>query len=158
MGSQGQNIFEILFILVLLFVGKQMYDGYKNRKKLEDPVQSFSQRIRMMMAISSGALFALGVFYLVVDFNLMAIVYVILGVAFIYLTYEKILIGANGIYYNGKLTLWSDIKQWGFGEDGKFLHLQVLDKGKKAARMIPVRPGDQEAINSLIRHHKKRKK
>lgn len=158
MGGQGQGIFEILFILVLLFVGKQMYDGYKNRKKLQEPIQGFSQRIRIMMAISSGALFALGVFYLIVDFNLMAIVYVALGIAFIYLTYEKILVGSNGIYYNGKLTLWSDIKQWGFGEDGKFLHLQVIDKGKKAARMIPVRPEDQESINALIRQYKKRKK
>lgn len=158
MGGQEQNIFEILFILVLLFVIKQMYDGFKNRKKLEEPVQAFPQRIRIMMAISSGALFALGVFYMIVDFNFMAVIYVALGVAFIYLTYEKILIGSNGIYYNGKLTYWTDVKQWGFGEDKKFLHMQIIDKGKKAARMIPIRPDDHETINTLIREHKKRKK
>ncbi len=39
-----------------------------------------------------------------------------------------------------------------------FQIISILDKGKKAARMIPVRPADQEAINSLIRQYKKRKK
>lgn len=154
---KSEEILQILFILVLLFIGKQLFDGYKNRKRLEDPISLFNQRTRLLMAVSSGMLVALGVFYMIMQPGIMAAVYILLGIAFIYLTFEKIQIAGNGIYYNGKLTRWTSIKQWGFTSDGKFLNLEVHENNRKIGRMIPTKPEDRETINNLIRQAKSKK-
>ena len=147
---------EILLFVVFIFIVLQIVNGIKNRKKLEAPIVFFNQRTSILMAISSGALLALGLLYILQEVNVTSVIYVLLGLAFIYMAYERFAMGINGIYFKGNLFTWYEIKKWRFEKEDKFLVLEIQKNGKRLDRMIPIRPEDKDGLHKIIRRNKKK--
>ena len=147
---------EILLFVVFIFIVLQIVNGIKNRKKLEAPIVFFNQRTSILMAISSGALLALGLLYILQEVNVTSVIYVLLGLAFIYMAYERFAMGINGIYFKGNLFTWNEIKKWRFEKEDKFLVLEIQKNGKRLDRMIPIRPEDKDGLHKIIRRNKKK--
>ena len=139
----AQNVINVMYILILLFGLKQMYNVYKVKKNIGRVIKNFNQRKRILMMVASYSIVVLG------------LIYILLGVIFIYLTFEKISFTDKGIYFNGFLAEYEDIKQWKYSKDKRFLEL-ILKNSKANSKLIPINPSDASEMQVIIKKNKKK--
>ena len=151
----AQNIINVMYILILLFGLKQMYNVYKVKKNIGRVIKNFNQRKRVLMMVASYSIVILGLLYLYQQKTWFPLIYILLGVIFIYLTFEKISFTDKGIYFNGFLAEYEDIKQWKYSKDKRFLEL-ILKNSKANSKLIPINPSDASEMQVIIKKNKKK--
>ncbi len=151
----AQKVINIMYILILLFGLKQMYNVYKVKRNIGTVIKRFEQRKRILMMIASYAIVVLGLIYLYQQKTVFPLIYVLLGVIFIYLTFEKIAFTEKGIYFNGFLAKYEDIKQWKYSKDNKFLEL-TMKNSNATNKIIPINPKDASEMQLIIKRNKKK--
>ena len=142
----AQNIINVMYILILLFGLKQMYNVYKVKKNIGRVIKNFNQRKRVLMMVASYSIVILGLLYLYQQKTWFPLIYILLGVIFIYLTFEKISFTDKGI---------EDIKQWKYSKDKRFLEL-TLKNSKATNKLIPINPSDASEMQVIIKKNKKK--
>ena len=151
----AKNVINVMYILILLFGLKQMYNVYMVKKNIGRVIKNFNQRKRLLMIIASYSIVVLGFLYLYQQKTLFPLIYILLGVIFIYLTFEKISFTEKGIYFNGSLVEYEDIKQWKYSKDKKFLEL-TMKNGRATNKLIPINPSDASEMQIIIKKNKKK--
>lgn len=61
---RAQNVINVMYILILLFGLKQMYNVYKVKKNIGRVIKNFNQRKRILMMVASYSIVVLGLLYL----------------------------------------------------------------------------------------------
>ncbi|WP_230582936.1 DUF5673 domain-containing protein [Finegoldia magna] len=107
------------------------------------------------MMVASYSIVVLGLLYLYQQKTWFPLIYILLGVIFIYLTFEKISFTDKGIYFNGFLAEYEDIKQWKYTKDKRFLEL-ILKNSKANSKLIPINPSDASEMQVIIKKNKKK--
>ncbi|WP_297813149.1 DUF5673 domain-containing protein [uncultured Finegoldia sp.] len=151
----AKNVINVMYILILLFGLKQMYNVYMVKKNIGRVIKNFNQRKRLLMIIASYSIVVLGFLYLYQQKTLFPLIYILLGVIFIYLTFEKISFTEKGIYFNGSLAEYEDIKQWKYSKDKKFLEL-TMKNARATNKLIPINPSDASEMQIIIKKNKKK--
>lgn len=69
----AQSIINVMYILILLFGLKQMYNVYKVKKNIGRVIKNFNQRKRILMMVASYSIVILGLLYLYQQKNMVPI-------------------------------------------------------------------------------------
>ncbi|MDO5754617.1 MAG: DUF5673 domain-containing protein [Tissierellia bacterium] len=152
----GNTILDLMFILVLVFAGKQLYNVYKSKSNLSKVIAKFPQRKKSIMLFASSALIILGIVYFTQNPGIIGAVYILLGIVFLFLTSEKIVFTEDGVYFNGKYDSYKEIRKWAFDDKEKTLYLTIKERGKELNRIIPINPEDKIMIHEIIKSKKKK--
>src|SRR5699024_586589 len=156
--SSGNQFVDLIYIMFFGFTLKQVVDIVKSRKKLKTPIATFSQRPRVIAVIMAFLLLFLGISFMLTNPGLIAVICIFIGLAYSYMSVEKIMVSEEGIYFNGRFDRWDEIKQWTFDEGDKNLILKTTKPKNKETRVIPVKPEYKDILNNIIRQRKGKKK
>ena len=158
MGNKLEML-DFIYILILGFELSVASKIYKNFKKTGANSVEFKQRNKNLLSITAFLLVVVSAINMFYSVNLASSIYMAVGAVFLYIAYmQRIVIGDEGIFSNGKFDTWKNVKQWGFDKNRKYLNLSVMSNGKFSVRMISIRPQDAEKINEIVRKYKNKKK
>lgn len=110
------------------------------------------------MVVASFALIILGVVNLIQTRHPISIIYIFMGAVFLYLVSEKIIFSEYGIYFNGKMVLYPDIKKWQFDRTNGGLEIEIKGPKKNSYMVIPVRVDDIAEMQKILKSFKSKKK
>ncbi len=151
-----KTFLNVLYVLLLLFVLRQIYYGQFAKKAVEGKlIAFFNPQSRFLIAFLSGMLILLGAYSITIK-DYFGIVYLLSGIGFAYLSYQKIYIYDGGILYSTKFTRWENIKKWGYNEKTKNLEI-LTNFPKNPTRIIPLNINDKNEVLTIIKEKKRKK-
>ncbi|MDO5717481.1 MAG: DUF5673 domain-containing protein [Tissierellia bacterium] len=149
------DIILALYTMLFAFVCYTGYKIFQVRKNISHQQHLFSQRPRILHYILIGLLISM---IFLVDGLYLRLILTGISIYFIYNATERISISESGIYHNGKLDSWKEVKQWSFDEKKENLIIQTSHPKPNNIRVYPTRKEDRQNINMLIRNYKQKKK
>lgn len=143
-----------LYTIMFAFVVYMSYKTFTIRKDIKGEQITFNQKPKILQYILVGLLLAM--IFMVQGIYLKII---LLGIStyFVYNSTEKISFSEHGIYHNGRLEAWDDIKQWQFDDKKDTLIVHTSKKKPNNVRIYPTRKEDKDEINKTIRKFKQKK-
>ncbi|WP_099203709.1 DUF5673 domain-containing protein [Miniphocaeibacter massiliensis] len=152
------RIIQIIYFLMFLFILKQLYNIVNVKKSIEGKkLAVYNPKVKIYIGLLVVALLLLGTMTLV-NKDYFGIIYILTGLGFAYVYVDKVIVYETGIYYNGRLDSWNEIKKWTYDARTSNLRLETTKPGNKAYRSIPIKNEDKENILSIIRNRKNKKK
>lgn len=151
-----KDFLNILYIIILLVVLRQIYYGYHAKKSATGKlIAYYMPQSRFLIVFLAMMLMLLGAYTLIAK-EYFGLVYLLSGIGFAYLSYQKIYIYEDGILYNTKFTKWEQIKKWGYNDRTK--NLEILTNAvKNSKQIIPLRIEDKNEVMTIIKRKKKNK-
>lgn len=142
-----------IYTMMLIFAVYMGYKIFKARMSIKGPRRNFYQRTKISLYI----LMSLLIFMIYASEGIyLKLVLVGLLIYISYTIIEKITFFDQGIYFNGTITEYKDIRSWTFNE--KNSNLIVRLSAKDDIRIYPVRKPDREEVNKIIKDHKQKSK
>ncbi|WP_237036634.1 DUF5673 domain-containing protein [Mediannikoviicoccus vaginalis] len=151
-----KDFLNILYIIILLVVIRQVYLGYHAKKAATGKlIAYYTPQSKFLIGFLSIMLMMLGAYTLVAK-DYFGAVYLLSGIGFAYISYQKIYFYEDGILYNTKFTTWDKIKKWGYNDTTK--NLEILTNATKSPRqIIPISPDNKDEVMTIIKRKKKNK-
>lgn len=143
MGSN--ELFLMIFVIVLMFTLKKIKNIFSVRKKLEGEVETIQLRGRKVLLLLSLFLVGFGSVYAFQIRDFFSIIYVLIGIAYSIIAMDKLYVAKNAFCYDGKFIEYRHIKKW-TALSGKFLEVIHNTNDKEETLMIPL---DIDSINKL---------
>lgn len=147
-------LYGVMFFVSLMIA----YNIFQSRKKFGRIIATYDLRSSLyliLFRILSAILVVLGMLYCYHKTWLFGIVCIVIGSVCGYVSIEKLVLAANGLYYHAKLYSWSDIKHWSFSAGN--MNLIVTLQNQRVLK-IPVQPEHHDAIQTIIKSEKKKKR
>lgn len=152
------NILKIVYAVFLAYILKQLYDIFRVRKGIKGTVIAYySPKIRMLAIVLSIMLVILGGIT-IASKDYFGIVFILIGIGFGYINMEKVIVYTNGIYFNGRMDTWEEIKRWQYNDATNNLELKTTKIGTKENRLIPIKAENRDELLTIIKDVKKKKK
>ncbi len=152
------KVLQIVYIVIFLFVLKQIYTGIKVKRSIKGKVVAeFIPKMKILVGILIVGLFVLGATF-VINKDYFGIVYLLTGLGFIYIYSSKVTIYTTGIYYNARMDEWTEIKKWDYDYKNSNIRLETTKPGNKSFRAIPLKREDSDQVLALIKSRKSKKK
>lgn len=150
----SNDLILAIYTMMFVFVLYMSYKIFNVRKQITGERKNFTQKGKILQYVLIGLLLAM--IFMVEGLYLKLL---LLGIStyFVYNSTEKITISESGIYFNGRLEAWDNIKQWTFNEKTGQLVVTVNSPRAGNTVMFPTKTEDKDEINKLIRQHKKKK-
>lgn len=153
-------VFDDRFIALVygglaLFFLWQLIKGYRATRGLTEPKYEFSKKMRKLNLVLVALILAMGVYSIVIKTYLSGAMMIILGVLFYLSMKGKVIVCANGVYGEGNLYEWEEIKKWGWDTSVGDLVLLIKKRGKQEEqRVIRVGVDQMNEVNDRIREFK----
>lgn len=155
MKMNQNDIILMLYTMMFAFVCYTAYKIFIAKKQIQGEQDLFPQHKRILQYVLVGLLMSMILMVEGMYFKLM-----LAGITtyFVYNLFEQISFSDTGVYFNGKITEWNDIKQWSFSPKNGNLILALNNPKPNDVRVIPTRAEDQDAVNKVMRTRKSKKR
>ncbi|MDY6065291.1 MAG: DUF5673 domain-containing protein [Finegoldia sp.] len=153
-----ETVLNIIYIFILIYTVIQLYKVVTVKSRVGKVLDTFSQKPRTIMIIASAALIVLGVVNIIQTRQMISLIYIFMGGVFLYLVTEKIIFSEYGIYFNGKMVLYEEIKKWQFDRVNGGLEIEIKSLNKSSYMLIPVKVEDIGQMQKIIKSFKSKKK
>ncbi len=152
------RIIQIIYFLMFLFILKQLYNIFSLKRSIKSKkIAIYNPKVKIYIGFLVMALLALGIMT-IINKDYFGIIYILTGLGFAYVFLDKVIIYEDGIYYNGRIDKWSEIKKWSYADKSSNIKMDTTKPGNKAYRLIPVKYEDKDAILAVIASRKNKKK
>jgi hypothetical protein len=153
MGSR--ETLNIAYGILIAMIGYLAVKGFRNRKKIGNNPQQFQGRPKPFTLVIS---ILLAVFGAIEGKSFIGIALVVMGVYFVAMSFPVLIFGDKGIYSQGIFDEWNSVQKWDVDREARKLTLLVKSSGKDMKREFGFRDQDGQAIQSIIKRYKKKKK
>lgn len=150
--ASGGSLVLGIYTVMGLFTMYMLFNTIMVRKKLKKAIKVFDPRFKILQSILIAMLLYMSFF---TKSLYLKIVVIFIALFFTYMSFERIRITEDGIYYNGRLDKWEDIDRWEFHPKGNLM-LTIL-RGK-SSRVIPFKVEDKSEADKIIKEYKSAKK
>ncbi len=144
-----------IYTMMFVFVLYMSYKIFNIRKQISGERKNFSQKSKILQYVLIGLLLAM---IFMVEGLYLKILLLGISTYFVYNSTEKITLSESGIYFNGRLEAWDNIKQWTFNDKTGQLVVTVNSPRPGTTVAFPTKLEDKEEINKTIRQYKSKKK
>lgn len=152
------QILKIVYAIFLVYILKQIYSIIKVRKEVKSDVLAYyAPKTRMLSTILAVLLVLLGGITIATK-DYFGIVFILIGIGFGYINMEKVIVYNTGLYFNGRMDTWDEVKQWQYNDKTNNLELRTSKIGAKENRFIPIKPEDRDELLTIIKNIKRKKK
>lgn len=143
-------VYTLMFVFLLFLFSKIV----KTRMGLGEGQVKFRQRPKTALLVLNLGLLTAMVF-IAEGLYLRTVILATIGY-FLYVNREPIILSQRGLYFNGRLDRWEDLKKWSYNDDSEELDLIFKVDGRDLERLLPVDPRDKERILEEIKKYKKK--
>lgn len=143
-------VYTLMFVFLLFLFSKIV----KTRMGLGEGQVKFRQRPKTALLVLNLGLLTAMVF--IAEGLYLRTVILATICYFLYVNREPIILSQRGLYFNGRLDRWEDLKKWSYNDDSEELDLIFKVDGRDLERLLPVDPRDKERILEEIKKYKKK--